>query len=130
MRPLLFDRFESDRDPGIPGLLRDIADLLGARRSWSQPLPGILSWGLAGASGLNPESAVDREYLASQIVEALTRFEPRLAGINVIPVEDSKNFSFRLEATLLASEDESLTLRILAPRIGGGLGAEVLVLDG
>ena len=128
MRTLLFDRFESERESGSDTLARDLADLLGARRVFSQTMPGILNWGLSGLSGLNPASHHDRVRLAQQIEALIEQFEPRLQHVHATPVEDTTDFAFELEATYIESGDESITLRILAPRRGGGLGAEVIVL--
>jgi len=128
MRTLLFDRFESDHESGFDTLARDLADLLGARRPFSQTMPGILNWGLSGLSGLNPASHQDRVRLAQHIESVIEQFEPRLQHVRATPVEDTTDFAFELEATFTGSGDESLSLRILAPRRGGGLGAEVIVL--
>ena len=128
MRTLLFDRFESERESGFDTLARDLADLLGARRAFSQTMPGILNWGLSGLSGLNPESHQDRARLAQQIEAVIEQFEPRLQHVHATPVEDTSEFAFELEATFMESGHESISLRILAPRRGGGLGAEVIVL--
>ena len=128
MRTLLFDRFESERESGFTTLARDLADLLGARRAFPRPMPGILNWGLSGLSGLNPTSHQDRLRLAGQIEAAIEQFEPRLQHVRATPIEDTTDFAFELEATFIDAVEESISLRILAPLRGGGLGAEVIVL--
>lgn len=126
----LFDRFTSGKtDPGMAGLARDIADIIGARRA---RLPyrtyGVLDWGLFNTVGMTPGSDSDRYRIAEQIADALYQFEPRLENVKVVPLEDTADFAFLLEAQVVDTEDESLTLRILSPRRGGGLGADVVVM--
>ena len=128
-RPSLFDRFSPDGNDGLDALARDIADIIGARRA----LPagrsvGVLAWGLPGMTGMTPSSDADCNQIAAHIRAALNQFEPRLEGVTVTPIEDSADFAFALEANLTASDDESLKLRILSPRRGGGLGADVVVM--
>ena len=124
----LFDRFDPSTKPGIESLARDIADILGARRTFTERMGGVLNWGLPDTAGLTASVEQHRQYIADEISRVLTQFEPRLDALSVTPIPDTKDFVFRLEAHLLDAEDESLTLRILSPRRGGGLGAEVLVL--
>ena len=124
----LFDRFDPSTKPGVQSLARDIADILGARRTFTQRMGGVLNWGLPDTAGLAPSIEQHRQYMADEVARVLTQFEPRLDAISVTPVPDSKDFAFRLEAHLLDAEDESLTLRILSPRRGGGLGADIVVL--
>ena len=127
--PTLFDRFHSARRPDISDFARDVADVLGARRAFSRPMPGVLNWGLPSMAGLNPTSEADRAYVAMCIAELLQQFEPRLAHVNVAPISNAREFAFALEGELLDDEDlEPLTLRILSPRRGGGLGADVVVV--
>lgn len=120
----LFDRFENSprRDPDM--LSRDLADLLGARRSFPGDLPGILGWGLPGMAGFAPGSDSDRERVAGHIQTAIRRYEPRLANVRVTPAEDSGEFAFVMEANL-ANRPEGVRVRIVAPRRGGALGADV-----
>lgn len=124
----LFDRFESERESGLGELARDVADILGARRALEGDLPGVLSWGLPDLSGLSPASSRDREHLAEYIAQALERFEPRLERVNVTPTEDTGEFVFRIDAERIVPEGEPIALRILCPRLGGGAGAEVVVI--
>ena len=130
MRSTLLDRFESPNPPGLDALARDLADILGARRAFPQRMPGILNWGLAGTVFLNPSSQDDRQFLAAQIEAALEEFEPRLNGVRAVPVPHAQEFVFELRATLMEPADEAVTVRILTPRRGGGLGADVVVLPG
>ena len=126
----LFDRFESDRQSGARELARDIADIIGARRISGGNLPGILGWGLPATTGLSPTSSRDRERIAGYIAEALRRFEPRLERVSVAPLEDTSDFAFRIDAQFHPPDDDSIMLRILSPRRGGGLGADVAVIGG
>ena len=130
MRSTLLDRFESPHQPGLDALARDLADILGARRAFPERMPGILNWGLPSVTHLSPSSQEDREYLAGQIEAALEEFEPRLAGVRAVPVEKAQDFVFELRAALVEPDDQSVSVRILTPRRGGGLGAEVVVLGG
>ena len=125
----IFDRFDSDRESGPAELARDLADLLGARRTHERSLPGILNWGLPGAAGMTPASAADRERMAGRIRDAIRRYEPRLEYVRVTPTEDSSGFAFYIEGHARDSGSGSVRLRVLSPRIGGGLGAEVVVLE-
>ncbi len=128
MRSTLFDRFESDRNPGIDALLNDLADLLGARRPYPGRLPGVLNWGLAIPKGLSPGSGQDREYLARHIEDVIREFEPRLSGVQVLVLERQGEFGYEIVAKRVDQEDHTLALRVLTPRRGGGLGADVVVL--
>lgn len=125
----IFDRFMSAKRPGIGDFARDIADVLGARRAFPRPMMGVLNWGLPSMAGLNPGSEADRTYVATYIAEILQQFEPRLAHVNVSPISNAREFAFTLDAELVDDDDmEPLTLRILSPRRGGGLGADVVVI--
>lgn len=126
--PPLFDRFGPDGNDGLDALARDIADIIGARRAFTGRGVGILNWGLPGMIGLTPSSDADRSQIAAYIRDALIQFEPRLEGVTVTPIEESADFAFALEAYLTSSDDESLKLRILSPRRGGGLGADVVII--
>ncbi len=126
----LFDRFESGRPADLGSLARDIADILGARRAHRGALPGVLSWGLPDMSGLTPTSEKDQETIAAMVERVIERFEPRLENVRVIPVRDAVDFTFTLEADLVQSKDDSITLRILSPRRGGALGADIEVIGG
>ncbi len=112
-------------------LARDISDILGARRAISGNAPGVLSWGLPGSiTGLSPQVDNDRKQLAEHMRDLLVQFEPRLEDVQVIPVAGAKDFSFQLTGSVVDEEDDSVTLRIITPRRGGGLGAEVAVIGG
>jgi type VI secretion system lysozyme-like protein len=129
----LFDRFESDRSAGLGELARDIADFLGARSALPGHQPGVLSWGLPDMSGLASTSMQDRQRIADYIARAIEQFEPRLERVSVTPVEDATDFIFQIEAQLVELEDDEsenapITLRILSPHRGGGLGAEVVAI--
>ena len=125
----LFDRFASNRNPGMAGLARDIADIIGARRAaFPYRIYGVLDWGLSNTIGMVPHAGSDRQHIAEQIADALHQFEPRLENVRVVPVDKSADFAFLLEADVVDTDDESLTLRILSPRRGGGLGADVVVM--
>ena len=129
MTATLFDRFDSDEDAGPERLATDLADVLGGRRVFPARGLGVLGWGMPSMSKITSRSAPHRRQVAEYIAETIDRFEPRLEGIRVTPMEDAVDFQFRIEARLVADESPVLTLRILAPQIGGGLGAKVMVLD-
>lgn len=127
LRSQLFDRFEGRGGSGADRLSADLADLLGSRRAYPRNLPGILSWGLPGMAGISPGSDSDRERVAEYIAGAIRRFEPRLANVVVTPAGEGVDFSFVLEAQLADRGGEGVRLRVLAPRRGGGLSADVAV---
>ena len=129
VQPTVLDRFMSAKKPDVADFARDVADVLGARRAFPRPMVGVLNFGLPSMAGLSPSSEADRTYVATCIAEALQQFEPRLAHVSVSPVSDAREFAFTLDAELVDDEDmEPLTLRILSPRRGGGLGADVVVV--
>ena len=128
MRTSLFDRFMSERDPGPDALAGGLAGLIGARRAFPCAMPGILNWGLADLTGLSPTSPQDRARLARHVESVIEEFEPRLRYARATPVDNAEGFAFDLEVRLVEPADETLWLRILTPRLGGGLGAEVVVL--
>ena len=130
MRSTLLDRFESAKPPGLDALARDISDILGARRAFTRRMPGILNWGLPVSMSMSPSSPEDRDLMASHIEAALEEFEPRLGSVRALPVAGAQDFVFELKAMLVEPADQSVSVRILTPRRGGGLGAEVLVLGG
>lgn len=121
----IFDRFEHGRNATLADLARDLADLLGARRAVRGNAPGVLSWGLEGIGDFVPTSEEDRQRVADQIARLVERFEPRLDRVTVTPIEAEGEFRFNLEAELVHRAGGSIRLRILAPRRGGALGAEV-----
>ena len=129
MRATLFDRFESDDEPSVDRLAGDMADILSGRRSYSSRFLGVLSWGMPEMSDIASRSQPDKEKVARYITETLVRFEPRLERIRVTPIEDAADFSFRIEAKVVESDATTVTLRVLSPLVGGGLGAKVVVLD-
>lgn len=131
MRKQLFDRFESNKELDVSDLARDIADILGARRALSgHRLPGVLTWGLPpSTTTLSPQVFADREKVAGYMKAALISFEPRLENIEVIPTEGSNDFSFELHGNIIDDDGDTVTLRIITPRRGGGLGAEVVVIS-
>ena len=129
MRATLFDRFTTDDDAVPESLAVDLADLLSGRRAFSSRHLGVLSWGMPSMTQITSRSMKDRQRVAGFIVETIDRFEPRLEQVRVTPIEDAVDFQFRIEAQLVESDVSSITLRILSPLVGGGLGAKVVVLD-
>ena len=129
MRATLFDRFTTDDDAVPESLAVDLADVLSGRRAFSGRHLGVLSWGMPSMSDITSRSMKDRRRVASFIVETIDRFEPRLEQVQVTPIEDAVEFQFRIEARLVESDLSSITLRILSPLVGGGLGAKVVVLE-
>lgn len=124
----LFDRFERSGNADLQDLARDLADILGARRAISGSVPGVLNWGLTGIGDFSPASEQDRQQLAAQIASVVEMFEPRLSRIKVTPLDEGRDFRFDLEASLTQKAGRSIRLRILAPRRGGALGADVVLI--
>ena len=125
----LFTRFETGEDAGLDDLARDLADILGSRRVLPHRVPGILNWGLPGISGVSPNSHKDRVRVAGLVAQVIEQFEPRLEQVRVVPDDDMTDFNFHIEAELVRpDENQSITLRVLSPRRGGGLSAEVQVI--
>ena len=124
----LFDRFASADAASLHDLARDVAEILGGRRVISGSAPGVLAWGLDGIGGFSPGSEEDRGRLAAQIVAVVEKFEPRLEGVRVTPIDSGGEFRFNLEANLTQVAGRSIRLRILTPRRGGSLGADVVVV--
>ena len=89
----------------------------------------VLSYGLPSLSQITSKSALNKERVATLIRETLQRCEPRLRNVRVIPVDNSPEFDFVLEGQLTGVDGHSVSLRILSPLIGGGLGAEVVVIE-
>ena len=129
MYATLFDRFETDEDTGLERIAADLADILSGRRMFSGRRLGVLGWGMPSMTNITSRTTQHRQQVAGYIADTLNRFEPRLEGIKVVPMEDAVDFSFRIEAQLVESGSSSITLRILSPLVGGGLGAKVVVLD-
>ena len=125
----LFDRFESDEEADPNRLASDLADTLSGRRILSQRGLGVLSWGMPALLNVSAKSEKDREYVASVITQTIEQFEPRLTDIQVTPIKDAADFSFMIDAKFVKTDSSRVTLRILSPVVGGGLGAKVVVLD-
>ena len=125
----LFDRFEGRRAAG-GSFVRDLEDLLGARRTATSPGEGVVGWGVPIPPGLSPVVESHRECVANLVAQAIARFEPRLHEVRVTPVEAAGEFLFDLEAKTWPEERRAIRLRVLVPRRDGGLGARVLDVDG
>lgn len=125
----LFDRFETDAPDGVEPLVRDLIDAIGARRLHTGRTVGLMEWGLRNTFGLNPSLARDRQSIAKQIENQLNRFEPRLRNVRVTPLSDEAGFRFDITASVVSLGGEPVFLRIIAPRCGGGLGADLLAVE-
>lgn len=129
IRGPLFTRFETDAEIEVSDVARDLADLLGARRALARDVPGVLGFGLPSVSGMAPGSHSDRMRAAAMLARAIEQFEPRLEQVQVVPDGNMTDFTFRIEAVLVQPEEaRSIRLRVLSPRRGGGLSAEVEVI--
>ena len=131
IRPALFDRFEANSESTVKeDLVRQLADILSARRAYATLTSGVLGWGLPDVCNLMPSVQRDRDTVASYINEAIANFEPRLEDIHVTPIDDSLDFAFHLDARIVHQmESERISLRILTPLRGGGLGARVVRVE-
>ena len=127
----LFDRLEGSGADSVPErLARDIADILSARRILESPARhGVLAYGLPSLDSITRRSPDNKRRVAGYITETLRAFEPRLRSVRVTPIEEEVEFQFRIEAELVGDDGGSVTLRVLSPLPGGGLGAEAVVLD-
>ena len=127
----LFDRLEGAGTESVPErLARDIADVLSARRiQESSSRYGVLAWGLPSLDSITRRSLDNKRRVAGYIAQTLRAFEPRLRSVRITPVEEEVEFQFRIEAELVGDEVATVTLRVLSPLPGGGLGAEAVVLD-
>ena len=127
----LFDRLEGAGTTSVPErLARDVADVLSARRiQESSSRYRVLAYGLPSLDSITRRSLDNKRRVARYIAETLRAFEPRLRSVRVIPVEEEVEFQFRIEAELVGDDAASVTLRVLSPLPGGGLGAEAVVLD-
>ena len=127
----LFDRLEGAGTESVPErLARDIADVLSARRILeSSSRFRVLAWGLPSLDAITRRSLDNKRRVAGYIAETLRAFEPRLRSVRVTPIEEEVEFQFRIEAELVGDDTASVTLRVLSPLPGGGLGAEAVVLD-
>ncbi|MEO8595146.1 MAG: type VI secretion system baseplate subunit TssE [Candidatus Solibacter sp.] len=91
---------------------RDLEWLLNTRRipepagtEFPELARSLYNFGLPDLNALNWESSRDRTRLARVVQEALTIFEPRMKGINVIPLEPAPGsphvMRFQIEGLLL-----------------------------
>ena len=127
----LFDRLEGAGSDSVPErLARDIADVLSARRILeSSSRHRVLAFGLPALDAITRRSLDNKRRVAGYIAETLRTFEPRLRSVRVTPIEEEVEFRFRIEAELGGEEGAAVTLRVLSPLPGGGLGAEAVVVD-
>ena len=132
----LFDRLEGAGTDSVPErLARDVADVLSARRiQESSSRFRVLAFGLPSLDAITRRSLDNKRRVAGYIAETLRAFEPRLRSVRVTPIEEEVEFQFRIEAELVGAnlvgdDAASVTLRVLSPLPGGGLGAEAVVLD-
>ena len=127
----LFDRLEGAGTESIPErFARDVADVLSARRvQESSSRYRVLAFGLPSLDAITRRSLDNKHRVAGYIAETLRAFEPRLRSVRVTPIEEEVEFRFRIEAELAGDDIESVTLRVLSPLPGGGLGAEAVVQD-
>lgn len=127
----LFDRLEGAGTETVPErLARDVADLLSARRILdSSSRFGVLAFGLPALDAITRRSLDNKHRVAGYIAETLRAFEPRLRSVRVTPIDGEVEFRFRIDGLLEGDDGASVTLRVLSPLPGGGLGAEAVVLD-
>ena len=127
----LFDRLEGAGTTSVPErLARDVADVLSARRILeSSSRFRVLAWGLPSLDAITRRSPENRRRVANYIAETLRAFEPRLRAVRVIPDDEEIEFQFHIEAELEGDDGAAVTLRVVSPLSGGGLGAEAVVLD-
>ena len=127
----LFDRLEGSGTDSVPErLARDIADVLSARRiQESSARYGVLAFGLPSLDSITRRSLDNKRRVAGYIARTLRAFEPRLRSVRITPIEEEVEFQFRIEAELVGDEAATVTLRVLSPLSGGGLGAEAVVLE-
>ena len=127
----LFDRLEGAGAESAPErLARDVADVLSARRiQESSSRYRVLAYGLPSLDSITRRSLDNKRRVAGYIAETLRAFEPRLRSVRVTPIEHEVDFQFRIEADLVGDSATSVTLRVLSPLPGGGLGAEAVVLE-
>lgn len=124
----LFQRF-AKVDEGDPRLLAvELADLLGGRRIFGGRGLGVLAWGMPPLSNPARASEADRAHIAECIADAIQRFEPRLAQVRVTPVDDDRELSFQITASLAAASS-TVRLRIFSPYAKGGLSARIEVVE-
>ena len=124
----LFDRFGPDEDVDPGRIAEELADMLSGRQAFARRDLGVLSWGLPSMLNLVARSTNDRQYIAGCIADTIQRFQPRLEGVKVTPLEGTSDFTFTIEATLV-DDSSTINLRILSPYVGGGLGASVEVVS-
>ena len=123
-----FDRFGPDEDPGPEAIATELADMLGARRTFADAGLGVLSWGLPSLLNVTADSPAARQHIAASIAEAIERFAPSLENVRVTPVEGAREFVFVIDAALV-KDSSTIQVRVLSPNIGGALGARVEVVD-
>ena len=130
MIPTIFDRFENETTPS-PGeaFAKDLADLLGARALMRDHALGVLAWGMPHMTQITSKSKENRERVAGYIATVLKSFEPRLEGVRVTSIDESVEFAFRIEARDNGETGREVALRVLTPMLGGGLGAEVVMIN-
>lgn len=130
LRPALFDRFEANSEAmSKRDLVRHLTDILSGRRAYPALTSGVLGWGLPDVCNMTPSAKRDRDTVASYIEEAITNFEPRLENVQVTPIEGSLDFAFRVDARMVQAKGEWISLRILTPLRGGGLGTQVVQME-
>ena len=127
----LFDRLEGAGTDSVPErLARDVADVLSARRILeSAARYGILAWACLRSTRSRAARSTTSAGWPATSPQTLRAFEPRLRSVRVTPIEEEVEFQFRIEAELVGDEVATVTLRVLSPLSGGGLGAEAVVLD-
>jgi type VI secretion system protein ImpF len=90
---------------------RDLEWLLNTRRIWDPPDEGlkevnrsVYTYGLPDLSGLTMATSGDRNKLVRQILAAINLFEPRLANVRLVTVENpdtaKSEVRLRIEAML------------------------------
>ncbi len=130
LRPALFDRFELNSEAAVKqDLIRHLTDILSARRAHPELTSGVLGWGLPDVCNLTPSAQRDRDTVAFYIETAIAGFEPRIEEVKVTPIEGSLDFAFRLDARVVDDDGDWISLRILTPLRGGGLGAKIVQVE-
>lgn len=103
------------RETFIAVLEEDIFNLLNSRSlynsSFDQYGELLTHYGLADCSSYNPYSTADQEKVAIIITDCLTKFEPRLKDLCVIPINVTGekidiNFHFKITAVMLFAQEE------------------------
>jgi type VI secretion system protein ImpF len=106
-------------------LQRDLENLLNTRcRCGSLPQDltelrtSLVNYGIPDLTGANVGSLGSRDEFLQVIEDAIRRFEPRLKGVSVVPLDNSKEpidrvMRFRIEAVLV-TEHESEPVMFLS----------------